>query len=234
MSRTYFSNLKQTISVFNKSLLKPTGEKQETNTLIPFTVTYNQRNPPITNILRKYMKIIDTASDLKHMRAYKLAVVFRRAMSIKQNLVKSDLSLPSTPKGSGPCNNPCIICPYMAKTSQYSSSTTNKTYKIHGHYDCKTKNAIYLLTCKACNIQYVGQTGNTVNERIRGHLADIRANNQLKPVSRHFTALNHASNNLRVTVITQTTSDINLRLRTEEAWINTLKTREPEGLNLIQ
>ena len=217
------------------TLLKPKDDETEKNgELIPFTVTFNPRNPPINNILHRYRRIIDTASDLSHLRQYSMAVVFRRATNIKQVLVKSDLLPSNVPNGSGPCNKPCIICPHMVKTAHYTSSITKQTYKILGHYNCKTKSVVYLITCNICNTQYVGQTGNTVNERIRGHLADIRANNQFKPVARHFTAPNHSPQNLNVTVITQTTSDVNFRLRTEESFIQTLKTREPDGLNLIQ
>ena len=86
-----------------------------------------------------------------------------------------------------------------------------------------------------CSLQYVGQTGNTIiNERILGHLTDIRAENNFKPVSRHFTSNNHTVNDVNVTVITTPSQTTNIRLRKEEAWIVLLQTREPGGLNLIQ
>jgi hypothetical protein len=37
--------------------------------------------------------------------------------------------------------------------------------------NCKTTNAIYLLSCNDCGMQYVGETGRSVHERFREHKA---------------------------------------------------------------
>ena len=49
---------------------------------------------------------------------------------------------------------------------------------------------------RKCGIQYIRQTCNNINEQIRGHMADIRAGNVAKPVSRHFTANQHTLNDV--------------------------------------
>ena len=130
------------------------------------------------------------------------------------------------------CNKPCIICPFMKKSTNVTSHVTNKHYRLKGYYKCQTKSAVYLISCSKCSLQYVGQTGNTINERIHRHLTDIRVGNDFKPVSRHFMSNNHTVNN--ITVITTTSQTTNIWLRTEEVWIALLKTREPGGLSLIQ
>jgi hypothetical protein len=43
----------------------------------------------------------------------------------------------------------------------------------------------------------------------------------------------HDVENIDVKVIQQTERDINKRLRTEEVWINILKSKTPTGLNII-
>ena len=106
--------------------------------------------------------------------------------------------------------------------------------RIQGRFTCKSKNVIYVLSCTKCGLQYVGQTGNTFNEHYRAHLTDIRQRNVLKPVSLHFTSTDHSVNNVVATIVTQKTSNINVRLRTEESWINLLQSRQPSGLNLKQ
>lgn len=93
---------------------------------------------------------------------------------------------------------------------------------------------IYLITCKICKLQYVGQTGNTFRDKFYGHLADIRIKNDIKPVSRHF---NSSVHDIEVTIIQQRECNINKRLRTEEVWIQKLQTKQkkmPFGLNLQQ
>ena len=72
------------------------------------------------------------------------------------------------------------------------------------------------------------------NEPFRAHLTDIIQGNVIKPVSRHFTSMNHTADGAFKTILMQTTGNINIRLQTEESWIHKVKTRSPHGLNLIQ
>ena len=127
-----------------------------------------------------------------------------------------------------------LICPFMAKIEQITSWKTKEQFKIKGRFNCKTKNVIYVISCKKCGLQYVGQSGNTFNEQLRGHFMDIKQKNDVKPVSRHFILNDHTPNNVTATIVTQTTNDVNVRLRTEEVWIGKLQTKFPTGLNLIQ
>ena len=83
-------------------------------------------------------------------------------------------------------------------------------------------------------LQYIGQTGNTFNERFRAHLTDIRQQNTVKPVSRHFTTNSHSVHDINAAVLTTTTGNVNVRLRTEEVLIYKFQSRSPSGLNLIQ
>ena len=49
-----------------------------------------------------------------------------------------------------------------------------------------------------------------------------------------FYSGNHTLRDVHACIIAQTTSNINYRLRTEEAWIQTLQTKTSAGLNLNQ
>ena len=183
----------------------------------------------VTGILLAHLsrrKILTYSQDLQSIASRQFLLVQRCCLNLKQLLVHTDLNPAS--KGSSPCNKPCIICPFMKKSTVVTSHVTNKHYRLKGYYNCQTKSAVYLISCSKCSLQYVGQTGNTINKRIRGHLMDIRAGNDFKPVSRHFTSNNHTVN---VTVITTTSQTTNIHLRTEEVWIVLLQTREHGGLN---
>ena len=66
--------------------------------------------------------------------------------------------------------------------------------------------------------------------RLYGHLNDIRTTNEYKPIFRYFNLPNHSLNDVDVTVIVTTSNNNNIRLRTEETYINIFKTRNPSGL----
>ena len=195
---------------------------------------YNPLNPPISKICQKNRHILASAPDAQELLTYKFMVVTKRARNIKQLLTKTDVNPQPIPLGSGPCNIQCVSCRFLKPTLTITVSATQETIPIRGRYNCKTKNVIYVISCTKCRLQYVGQTGNTFNERFRAHLTDIRQENNMKPVSHHFTSNGHNVDHVTATIVTQTTDDINVRLRTEEVWIHIFKSRQPTGLNLKQ
>ncbi|CAC5355888.1 unnamed protein product [Mytilus coruscus] len=98
----------------------------------------------------------------------------------------------------------------------------DKRRRYHEREEKELKNTI---KCKKCNKQYVGQTGNTLVERFYGHTTDKRNGNQYKPVFEHFTNNDHNMKDVTITGIKTTVA--NVRLRTEEAYIQFLNTQAP-------
>lgn len=88
-----------------------------------------------------------------------------------------------------------------------------------------------MIESRICHLQYVGQTGNTLKERFRGHFQDINTENKYKPVSIYFMLPRHSKHDVTITGIVKTPTDVNIRLITEEACISKLSTAEPWGLN---
>ena len=58
--------------------------------------------------------------------------------------------------------------------------TTKEEFPIKGRYNCINQNIIYLLSCLKGGLQYIGQSGNTFNERFRVHLAEIKQGHQTR------------------------------------------------------
>ena len=71
------------------------------------------------------------------------------------------------------CRVDYLSCPDLSLSLEVKSNITRRTYssvntKSH-EIHCKTRNYIYLLTCKICSIQYVGENITPVNLRINIH-----------------------------------------------------------------
>ena len=75
----------------------------------------------------------------------------------------------------------------MVKTNIASNRDGSYSLKRKGHLDCTSVSVVYLITCKNCGIQYIGQTGNSLRQRMYAHLNDISRNDIYKQVSAHFT-----------------------------------------------
>ena len=96
---------------------------------------------------------------------------------------------------------------------------------------------VYLITCNACLVSYVGETGNQLRTRLNNHRSDIRHNNDTQ-VARHFNEAGHSHADLRITMLESgpfsddTSLETIYRRNCASKWITRLKTRQPGGLNI--
>ena len=67
----------------------------------------------------------------------------------------------------------CKTCKYLIISDEYYSNHSKRIYKIINHSEedlsCNSKNLVYLLTCRGCNIQYVGETLQPLHKRMNTH-----------------------------------------------------------------
>ena len=131
---------------------------------------------------------------------------------------------------------PCSTCKYLNKTKKFTSHSTKRTYitNLKTQPNCHLTNLVYLLTCKTCHIQYVGETKRPLESRIKEHLADIKHNRD-KPVSRHMNT--HTNKGIDYQIIhlihmnPSDSSSTKIRREKEMYWIHQLRTIYPRGLN---
>ncbi|XP_053314288.1 uncharacterized protein LOC128480756 [Spea bombifrons] len=125
----------------------------------------------------------------------------------------------------------CSVCQYIHSATTFRSSSTKKTYNINHVVTCTTKSVIYLVTCKKCEVQYVGQTSNCIRRRFVDHMSTIKCK---KPLSlpMHFNKADHSEQDISLLVIQKVENKERLREK-EQYWIKELDTMEPKGLNRI-
>ena len=114
------------------------------------------------------------------------------------------------------------------------------------HLDCTSKNIVYLITCRLCQIQYVGETQRDFAVRMREHWDKIRKGDKSQIVYAHFQSDDRHRNTriedmLRFQIIEKIRTDNvpnqdqglikKRRLERELYWIAKLRTAYPLGLN---
>lgn len=126
------------------------------------------------------------------------------------------------------------MCRHIQHVTKIKSTKSNLTYKIIGDNCCITRNIIYVITCPVpnCRKQYIGESLRKAKDRIREHKADIRSNNRDRPVSKHYLEHGLQDSDLIATIIDSSAKNTNDRKRLEEAWIMTMETYQPHGMNL--
>lgn len=158
----------------------------------------------------------------------------------KRNNCPTDLSNPdinniprlNTIYRCKPCeSSKCHTCDIITDSTIFKSTTYNKTFNIKTDCNCSTNDFIYLITCKFCNIQYVGESGQKLRDRMNNHKSTIRTYKRT-PIALHFNSPNHNINHLSVTAIEVfTTNSIFNRRSREYYWQLRLGTIFPKGLN---
>ena len=209
--------------------------------------THNPCNPPLREIVEGNWSLLNKSKTTRSLNNAQLIFGQRRNKNLSDQLVRAstktaDQKSPNIIRNT--CNRPktCRYCPLIDKTDDFVSSTTGRKFYSMKNVNCQSSNLIYVITCKNCGIQYVGQTKNRILTRFQGHIFDIAHDNDTT-VARHFNRCPPESpslhNGLRINVATfipappDTREAKLLRDRKEKRWMHRLQTITPFGLNLM-
>ena len=127
----------------------------------------------------------------------------------------------------------------IIETDTFQSFVNEKVYKINHHRSaCSDKYLVYLLSCKVCGMKYKGQTDDEFRYR-RDNYQDSNKKSLRGEDHKHagyfaqFQIAGHSGfiNDTEIRFIVK--MDLSDPTRTDNFWINTLKTRNPQGLNSI-
>jgi hypothetical protein len=168
---------------------------------VPLVVTYHPNLPKLQEIITRHWPVIQSNSRLQKALPERPLISYRRPPSLKDTLVRARVSQPKTQLqnnslngGCQPCRKTrCKNCHNMQTTNSFKSHITGKSYPINHTLTCTTTNVVYIIECSVCCIQYVGETGNNIQERMRNHRSTIKIHQKHpdKPVAAHFSLPNH-------------------------------------------
>ena len=124
----------------------------------------------------------------------------------------------------------CRMCflKYLDTSPTYFSVCSDIKYEVTFSASCKTSSCIYLLSCKQCEMCYVGKTINSVRDRLNGHRGNIIAGTEAFLMTHHFTKVHNISD-MQIKPIEIV--DKKELAKREKFWMAELNTPFPYGLN---
>ena len=133
----------------------------------------------------------------------------------------------------------CKTCKHIVEGDSFCSNTTGKKYTVKSReavMTCATQNVIYLISCKKCGIQYVGETSQALRSRMNNHRHKL---NQMCDLFlyQHFCSNDHNEDDITIMPIEVSLEEgecfslASKRLQREEYWYKELATIYPYGLN---
>ena len=125
----------------------------------------------LPNIIKKHHHLLEEDRELKNIFKDTPIVAFRRARTIRNEVVRSDVS-PSIQdtkkKGTSPCGQKgCKTCHLINEEDTLVNRATGKSIKITSGGDCRTSDTVYAARCKVCQFVYVGETSEELRSRLR-------------------------------------------------------------------
>ena len=232
-----------------RTLDKPPKPQMNAKSLtFPTTHTKHTKQGTITDFIKKQIENsggvqsstsatnITGTNDIQPMRSQSL----------------TNLVIPTLERNKCLAKKLCRYCPLLNKSGKIICNVTKITHETKTNITCRSSNLIYCITCKKCQMQYVGQTKRTLMERFQGHLGKItkahkktKGNQEptqpekLDPIGLHFSKPNHDEKDLNISVLAFITltphSDkaLRMRLKVEKKWIHQMRCPAPYGLNIF-
>jgi hypothetical protein len=125
----------------------------------------------------------------------------------------------------------CKTCDNLSECHDFRSTTFDVYFPLHCNMNCAVENVIYLITCVLCELQYVGETGGCLRDRMTAHRSCVKLRKPT-PVGIHFTSEGHKQHHMKIVPIEQVLiNSLPLRRKRELYWQLKLGTIFPRGLN---
>ena len=240
LNRGYaFKRINQVIQALS-SQPKITQKKK----IYPLIIEYYARQQHTRPHLQQHIDILQREATTFPLSLNKPITAYKIFPNLKKIITRSPLDTDIKKTGLQPsdksysipllptkCNRrDCLVCPMLIEANAFRSTTTNEKIHIRSRLTCSSMNIIYILQCKTCKLQYVGQTTRSLRERMSQHRSSFRSTRQPRMLLyKHFDT--HGTFNAQIIPLTHTHPS--QRMAVEQWWINKLRTRTPEGLNDI-
>ena len=141
---------------------------------ISFVTTYHPEVKELGKMIRDLLPFLYSDGEAQKFFSPPPIVSYRSARKIKYFTVRSKLYSVERKVGCSGCgSSTSCICKSISITEEFTSFATKKTYKINHSFDCNDKCLIYLLRCKSCGKQYVGNTTNHFRSRWNNYKSDV-------------------------------------------------------------
>ena len=226
-----------------KEQLLPKARTQRDPTDIPFLVPYGRGTKDVHKVLTDVASL-SIARQMHSSRSWRFPQkpIFKVGRNLKQRLVRSSF-LRRAPQEHG-ChhctNSACPLHNHMVLCRNIVSSSTGTQFPISNAWSCDSRNIIYVIRCRRCNKQGVGEADCAISRLPKYLTAARNTYRRLSAVENHFADTVHGPDDVEFCIIDGLPPNFSPveacthaeRARMESVWIARLQTQFPFGLNI--
>jgi hypothetical protein len=160
-------------------LINQQKQKRNGDNKVRLIITHNQTNPPIHMWVRQCKQLL-VRNDKAKVIGDRIQIGSKQPKNL-QRLVGGDKRGSKTddpPQNAGcfKCNKCRVSCPKIQESQFFTSTNTQKKYRIKQKLNCDSDYVIYLATCRKCHGQYVGKSQTIFKKRHSNHKSEIKKN----------------------------------------------------------
>ena len=111
-------------------------------------------------------------------------------------------------------------------------TATNFSVEINTEVNCQTKGRIYCITCKKCNVQYIGQSKKSLQDRFANHRGYVTNRDFSQPTGRHFNSRGHSISDMSVVIVEKVFREDRIFREERESDFIRLFNSRAKGLNV--
>ena len=182
-----------------RTMLRQVSQRTE-EPVITYVSTKNPRNPEIFNVIQSNLPILQEDPEMNSVLSnFKIIKSKRQPKSLKRILTKAkfnndfDQILTKSKFNNDSdhevkrCKRPnCSLCTHQFESTAFEFYCGRKFY-VHETMTCKVKKVIYVMKCRGCGEEYIGETGNYLRKRVTVHNQQIRVpSTRMLHVSEHM------------------------------------------------
>lgn len=181
-SRTFLRDIKSEVKQLSgKSVVSKKKEKEQN--LVPFISTFSPASRALNSKIKTNFKRCQSRMD--SLTQFKTIAAFRRNKNLKDILVHSSLTgIAKKDKHSQ----------YFKRVQFIENRYTHQGAPVFQTLGQESQNVIYCIQCQNCGKLYIGQTKNTLLQRLKQHLYAINKTSKVTYLYNHFRL--HGSNQL--------------------------------------
>ena len=192
---------------------KGTGSKSKSqeSKAVPLGIAFHPKFKLIGQVLNKHLHIFYMDQETKNVFTPGPMATFCSTRRFSTYLVRAKFYPTERTVSSHECRGKHCAVYLNVQETCFSCAVTNKIYKINHQFECNKRCLVYLLTCKKCLKQYVGQTIDTFRHHWNNYKSDNRKLQRSEPCMQehlfwHFSSPGHNGflNDVSVTSIGKT------------------------------
>ncbi len=162
--------------------------------------TYNPQGNALRELVEKHWEVLERSSATKQLSSKKPMFGYRWCANLRDLLVSAKIKQnrrfeprqkPNSQTYNSCKTKNCRYCTCLDTTGTIVSTSTGRKFQSRINLTCKSTNLIYCITCKACKLQYVGQTKGTIMDRFKAHFGVVNRRDMKEDIGLHFNGPNH-------------------------------------------